>query len=402
LITLAHALIADHVSPRERGRYQGYLSGMWATASVSGPLLGGLFVDYLSWRWVFGVNLPIGIIAFILCRHALRHLANRYEERTIDYLGAALLTSAVAALLLVTTWGGSQYAWISAPIVILAFAGIVLMALFAVQELNASEPILPPRLFRNDVFRVANGVSFVVSMVLFGSTMMLPIFLQLVIGVSAARSGIAVAPLTGGTVFGTLIAGQLMRRTGRYRRFPLIGLPIAGLGLLAFATMSPATPLPLAAAYMLVTSTGIGLSLPVMLVAVQNAAEPRDIGAATSAVNFFRSMGGSFGASILWSILIIALNRDLASAGVAGAGETSIQFLEGGPDALARLSPALRAAVLPALVGGFHAVFIASAVLAFAAAGITLLLKELPLRTSAASPAAAAPARDPAAPKSPD
>jgi MFS family permease len=339
----------------------------------------------LSWRWVFWINLPIGGLALLLCWLALRHLPQHYERRSIDYLGALLLTLGVAALLLVATWGGSQFPWGSAPIIGLAAAGVVLLLAFALQELRALEPILPPRLFRNDIFRIANLCGALVAMVMFGTTMLVPIFLQLADGMSAGASGLLLAPLTGGSVVGAFTSGQIMRATGGYKRQPLVGLSLASLALIVLAAMTADTPPALIGAALALLGIGIGTTFPVMLVALQNAAEPRDIGAATSAVNFFRSMGGSFGAAILWSVLIIAFTRELAGSSGAGLPETGIALLQGGAEAFAKLSPALRATVVPALAGAFHAVFAATAVLSLIALGVASLLREQPLRTTPAA-----------------
>ena len=381
LITLAHAVLADHVSPRERGRYQGYLSGVWASASVGGPVLGGFFVDHLSWRWVFWINLPVGALAYLLCWRALRHLTRRSERRSIDYLGAALLTGGVASLLLVATWGGSQFSWLSPPIIALSLGGVALLSLFLIQELRAIEPILPPRLFGNNVFRTANTVSFLVAMVLFGTTMLLPIFLQIVRGVSPSDSGLLMAPFMGATVVSSFITGRIMQATGRYKRLPILGLALATAGLALLATMTTATPTLAIAGYLAIIGMGFGFTFPVMLVSVQNAADPRDIGVASSAVNFFRSMGGSFGAAILWSVLIVALEHCLASGGAA-LGDDSLALLRGGPEGLARLAPGLKEAVLPALGYAFHVVFGAAAGLAGVALAVASTLQERPLRTN--------------------
>jgi len=326
LISMAQAVIADVIAPRERGRYQGYLSGMWATASVGGPVLGGFFVDYLTWRWVFWINLPLGIAAFILCRRALARLTTPRRHRRIDYLGAVLLTAAVADLLLVASWGGTTSAWTSPTLLGLVAAAPLLVGGFIVQELRAAEPILPPRLFANPVISLASLTSFIVAMAMFGGIVLLPVFLQLVTGVGAGHSGVLLIPLMGGTVVGAFTSGQLMRRTGRYKAFPLIGLGMSTLAFALLATMDAVTPPAMAMAYMGLLGIGIGMSMPVMLVAVQNAAEPRDIGVATATVAFSRSLGGSFGAAILWSVLLAALGRHLA----AGGTELGTALLAGG------------------------------------------------------------------------
>ncbi|MGH7123783.1 MAG: MDR family MFS transporter [Stellaceae bacterium] len=388
LITLAQTVIADHVSPRERGRYQAFMGGVWATASVGGPMLGGFFVDHLSWRWVFWINLPVGALALLLCWLALRHLSQHYERRSIDYVGAVLLALGVTALLLVATWGGSQFPWLSLPILGLSGAGVALLSIFALQELRAPEPILPPRLFRNDIFRTANACASVVSVVTFGTTMLLPIYLQLAIGMSAGRSGLLMAPLTAASVAGAFSSGQIMRVTGRYKRQPLIGLSLATLALVLLAVMPADAPAILIGTAFALFGAGVGASFPVMLVAIQNAADPRDIGAATSAVNFFRSMGGSFGAAVLWSVLIIALTGRLAGGSAAAVPEDAIGLLQGGAEAFTSLSPVLKATLLPALASAFHVVFAAAAALSAVALAIASLLREQPLRTT---PAVSAP-----------
>jgi len=380
LISMAQAIIADVISPRERGRYQAYLSGVWATASVGGPVLGGIFVDYLSWRWVFWINLPVGIAAFILCRRALAALVTPRTRRRIDYLGAALLTLAVTDLLLIFTWGGISYAWTSPTLLTMIAVAPLLIAAVILQELRAPEPVLPPRLFASGLIRTANLASFIVAMAMFGGVVLLPVFLQLVTGVGAGDSGVLLIPLMAGTVVGAYTAGQLMRRTGRYKAYPLIGLSASTLAFALLATMDATTAPTTAMAYMGLLGTGIGSSMPVMLVAVQNATEPRDIGVATATVAFFRSLGGSFGAAILWSVFLAALARGLAVAG----GALGVEVLQSGPDAAAHLTPAQHALLMPALVSAFHLVFAISAVLTAVSVVISAFLKELPLRTTPA------------------
>ncbi|MGO8914557.1 MAG: MDR family MFS transporter [Stellaceae bacterium] len=378
LISMAQAIVADVISPRERGRYQAYLSGVWATASVGGPVLGGIFVDYLSWRWVFWINLPVGIAAFLLCRRALAALVTRRAQRRIDYLGAALLTLAVADLLLIFTWGGTSYGWTSPRLLVLMALAPPLVVAVILQELRAPEPVLPPRLFANSVVRTANLASFIVAMAMFGGIVLLPVFLQLVTGVSAGHSGVLLIPLMAGSVVGAFTSGQMMRRTGRYKIFPLIGLSASALAFALLATMSEATAPSTAMAYMGVLGLGVGMSMPVMLVAVQNASEPRDIGVATATVAFFRSLGGSFGAAILWSIFLAALARGLAASG----GGFGVELLQSGPDAAAQLSPQQRALLIPALVRAFHLVFAIGAAVTALSAVVSLFLRELPLKTT--------------------
>ncbi|HZB93130.1 MAG TPA: MDR family MFS transporter [Stellaceae bacterium] len=377
LVSMAQAIIADVISPRERGRYQAYLSGVWATASVGGPVLGGLFVDYLSWRWVFWINLPIGIGAFVLCRRALAALVTRRARRRIDYLGALLLTVTVTDLLLIFTWGGTIYSWTSRPVLTLILLAPPLLIACALQELRAPEPMLPLRLFVNPVVSSANVASFIVSMAMFGGIVLLPVFLQLVSGVGAGDSGLLLIPLMGGTVVGAYATGQFMRASGRYKLYPLVGLTAGAFAFALMATMGTATSPATAMVYMGILGIGIGSSMPVMLVAVQNATEARDIGVATATVAFFRSLGGSFGAAILWSALLAALARHFA-------GAASLAVLQGGPDAAAQLTPQQHALLIPALTQAFHLVFAICAVIMAASVAATLFLPELPLRTTPA------------------
>jgi EmrB/QacA subfamily drug resistance transporter len=376
LISMAQAIIADVISPRERGRYQVYMSGVWALASLGGPVMGGLFVEYLSWRWVFWVNLPIGIFGLMLCNNALRKLPVRAQQPRIDYLGAAILIPAVVTLLLVASWGGTELPWTSPAILGLLGVGALLIAAFVLQELRAREPLLPPRLFTNPVIRIANLTSFIVSAGMFGAIVLLPVFLQLVLGKSPGNTGLLLIPLMGGTVLGAYPAGQWMRRTGRYKLAPIVTLAGAALAFLLLATAGPSTPPLLVAFYILLLGTGIGASMPVMLVATQNAADARDIGTATGSVAFFRSLGGSFGAAALWSALIYLFDARLNALGESGLAAT---VLQGGSAAAAvGLSPSVRAA----LAHSFDLTFIGGAIIMAASVGSALLLKEIPLRTT--------------------
>ncbi len=378
LISMAQAVIADVIAPRERGRYQGYFSGVWATASVAGPVLGGLFVDYVSWRWVFWINLPLGIAAFLLCRRSLARLVVLRRQRRIDYLGAALLTALVADLLLLAS-GASASSWPLSLTIALVVAAPLLLLAFTVQELRALEPILPPRLFANPIIAVANLVSFLAAMAMFGGIVLLPVFLQLVLGAGAGHSGVLLIPLMGGTVIGAFSAGQLMRRTGRYKAFPVIGLSMSTVAFGIMATMSAATPSWRAMVYMALLGIGTGSSMPVMLVAVQNAADARDIGIATATVAFFRSLGGSFGAALLWAVLLAAFTAAAARLGISGVDAAMLTGADGA-DATLATEPRL---VAP-LARAFHLVFVIGAVIAAASAVAAAFIKERPLRTTPA------------------
>jgi EmrB/QacA subfamily drug resistance transporter len=383
LISMSQAIIADVISPRERGRYQVYMSGVWALASLGGPVMGGLFVEYLTWRWVFWVNLPLGVLGLILCNKPLKRLVVRRQQPRIDYLGAAILIPAVVSLLLVASWGGTEFAWDSPQILGLIGVGIMLTAAFALQELRALEPLLPPRLFIDPVIRIANFNSFVVSAGMFGAIVLLPVFLQLVLGASAGRTGLLLIPLMGGTVLGAYPAGQWMRLTGRYKKAPIVTLSGAVAAFALLATCGPSTPQLLVALYIGVLGVGIGGSMPVMLVAAQNAAESRDTGVATASIAFFRSLGGSFGAAALWSALLYFFDRNLAALGVPGFAAVALQGAEG---RAAVLTPAARGALAQA----FDWTYIGGAAIMLASVGLAMILKEIPLRTSPAHTAPSA------------
>ncbi len=382
LLAMAQATIADVVAPRERGRYQGYIAAMFATASVAGPVLGGLFADFLSWRWIFWINLPIGIAALAISTRALRKLTPRRMRRDIDYIGAALLVAAVVSALLVTSWGGRALPWSSPEILGLGAAAIVLTILFAAWERRTAEPILAPRLFGNPVYTIGNLVAFLIAMVMIGSIVYLPLQLQWVAGLGAAQSGLLLLPASIGIVSGATTAGRLVTRTGRYRIFPLIGAAGATLALVLLSMIGAAAAGPVLVGVLALFGFGLGMCLPVILVAVQNAVETRDIGAGTASVAFFRSLGGAFGVALLGAVLMAAINAGLTGLPGGAAAGIDADLLRNGPEAIAALPAASSDAVRAVLAGAFETVFLAAAALGVLAFAAALFLKELPLRTA--------------------
>ena len=313
LLTGAQTIVADVVPPRDRGRYQGLFGSVFGVTSVIGPLIGGFFVDNLSWRWVFYVNLPIGAVALAVVAAVLPGHLRRAQHR-IDYLGTVLLAGAATSLVLLTSLGGTTYPWSSAPIFILGAAAVVLGAAFVWAESRAEEPVIPLHLFRNRVFSAASGIGFVVGFALFGTIAYLPQYMQIVKGVSPTVSGLRLLPLMAGLLTTSIVSGRLVSRWGRYRIFPIIGTATMTVGLYLLSHLGVATSVWLSSLYMLVLGAGLGASLQVLVVAVQNAVSYTDLGAATGGATFFRSIGGSFGTATFGAVFANVLAGDLATA----------------------------------------------------------------------------------------
>ena len=383
LMTLAMTIIGDVVPPRQRGRYQGYMGAVFALASVIGPLLGGFFVDQLSWRWVFYVNIPVGAVALVVTSTVLDLPYTRMVHR-IDYAGTVLLVSAVGSILLAVTWGGTQYAWGSPVIIALSVVGAILLVAFVAVERRAAEPVLPLHLFRNRVFAVSTATMFIVGLAMFGGIIYLPLFLQVVGRKSATSAGLLLLPLILGIVFTSIVSGRVISRTGRYKAFPVVGMLVMSLGLYLLSTMGPTTTEVSAGVYMIVLGLGLGMVMQVLVLAVQNAVERRDLGTATGAATFLRSMGGSFGVALFGAVLSNRLATNLADmlpGGHLPAG-VSESTLRGSPKVILSLPPGVRRIVIDAFARSIDTVFLAAVPIALAGFALTLLLRELPLRTT--------------------
>jgi EmrB/QacA subfamily drug resistance transporter len=394
LLPLSQAAIADLFSPRERGRYQGYIGSMWATAAVAGPLLGGSLTDAASWRWIFFINLPLGALALVVVLKTM-HAPAHVRPHRIDYAGAAVLSVAITGLLLACTWGGTTYAWDSAQVLVAGLGGLLLAAVFIAIERRAEEPLLPLSLFRERIFAVSTAGGFVVGAIIFAVSIYVPVFSQGVQRISATSSGVVLIPFSLGWVVAATVTGQLISRTGRYRPFPIVGslFILTGLSLLALldAGSSPAW----VAVILVVTGLGMGMTFQPYVIATQNAVEVSNLGIATATIQFFRSMGGSLAVAALGTLLANRLASELAARlGEAASRVDTDRLLGAGAAVPGGLSGGTQAALADAL----HAVFVASVPLGVLAVLLAIALEERPLRTRSprAQRAAAERAAEPA------
>jgi EmrB/QacA subfamily drug resistance transporter len=396
LMVGAQAIIGDIVPPRQRGRYMGLIGSVFAVASVAGPLLGGFFVDSLSWRWVFYVNIPVGLLAIVIVATRL-HLHTPHRSHKVDYLGAGLLSGAVASLILLTTWGGSQYAWNSPVIYGLGIVGVALLAVFIWWEARAAEPIIPLSLFRSRVFVVANSMGFVIGMAMFGAIIFIPLFLQIVYGASPTSSGLRMLPLMAGLLVAAIWSGRVISRIGRYKAFPIAGTAVLVGGMYLLSLLGVGTAPWLASVYMAVVGVGIGLVMQVLVLVVQNDAKPQDIGVATSTATFFRSVGGAFGVAIFGAIFASRLADQLSNLPpkVAASLGSGVHL---NPAQVHQLSPQVHAAFLEAFAHALHGAFLWGVLISIIPFGLSWLLKEVPLRTTVGSaPSGVAPEAGPLA-----
>jgi EmrB/QacA subfamily drug resistance transporter len=379
LMALAMAIVGDIVSPRERGRYQGYFGGVFVAASIGGPLAGGVLTDHLTWRWIFYINIPVGILALVITSAVLALPVPTARPGSVDVLGVGLLAAAVTPLILVTVWGGTTYAWGSPTVVGLLVLSAAMVVALLWWERRAEVPILPPRVFARPVVRAAVGLTFFVAATMFAVTIYLPVYLQLVNGMSATRSGVLLLPLMAGMLTTSITSGRLVTRFGRYRVFPICGTALMILGMWLFIHLGAHTSLLVTSAYMVVFGVGMGMTLQIVVVAVQNAVDRGDIGSATSAISFFRNIGACCGTALLGAILANRLGFWLPRLVPKGSGLELSKSFTITPKALHALPPAVHAGVVDSFVHALHVVFVAGIPIAVLSLVCALLLKELPL-----------------------
>jgi EmrB/QacA subfamily drug resistance transporter len=403
LMSLTFVIIGDIISPRERGKYQGYFGGVWGLSSVAGPLLGGYFSDHAQilgvsgWRWIFYINLPFGIAALILTSIFL-HIPKVKREHSIDYLGALLLVSGVSSLLLGLSVYGPQDGWQNSKTLLTIATAIVLMLLFIFQESRAKEPIIPLTLFKNHTFSVTSVMAFIIGAGMFGAIIMLPLYFQIVKGDSATSAGLKLIPFMIGIVTFSIVSGKLITKHGHYKRFPIMGLSLMTVGLFMLSTLTQTTPFWQLAIYAVLIGAGLGLSMQTIVIALQNSVEFRDMGVATSANTFFRSIGATMGVALFGTVYASRLAHNLPieieklrasnPAALVGATPEKFEALKDNTAVLQTFTPELQAGIINAFVNSFHVVFLASVPITIIGFFIAFMLRETPLRTGVGHQAA--------------
>jgi EmrB/QacA subfamily drug resistance transporter len=371
LMVSAQAAVGDVVPPSDRGRYMGLFGAVFGVSSVAGPLIGGFLTTHFSWRWIFYVNLPLGVLALVVLAFTLPSVGEM-RRHTIDYAGTALLALGLSGIILLTSLGGTTYDWGSPPIIVMGVVGVAALVAFAFVERHAAEPILPPALFRNRVFVVTSAVGLVVGFALFGALTYLPLFQQVVRGYSPTASGLQLLPVMGGLLISSIASGQIISRIGRYKFFPIAGTLIAAIGMFLLSSLSASTASGVAALHMLVLGLGLGMVMQVLVLAVQNAVPYEMLGVATSGATLFRSIGGSFGVAVLGAIFTARLTSELPTGAATGGGLD--------PTAIQKLPAAQHAVFINAFTDALQLVFTVATVVVLVAFVLTWLIPERPLR----------------------
>jgi EmrB/QacA subfamily drug resistance transporter len=377
LLTTTIAVVGDIIPPRDRGKYQGLFGAVFGVSTIVGPLLGGFFVDNLSWRWIFYVNLPIGAIALFVIA-AVFHTRTERVEHAVDYLGAGLLAGSLTCIVLFTSLGGTTFKWRSPEIAVLIALGVIQLVLFVFAERRAAEPILPLDLFRNRIFTVCAGIGFIIGLALFGSVTYLPLFLQIVKERSPTSSGLQLTPMMAGLLVTSIVSGRLISRFGRYKPFPVVGTAVATIGMVLLSRLDLQSTTLYTSLAMVVLGLGLGAVMQVLVLAVQNAVDYRNMGVATAGSLLFRQVGGSIGIAVFGAIFSNRLHGELASRLPPGAHVPKSVS----PALIRTLPPAAHTAYVDAVAAALHPVFVVASVIAGVSFLLTWLLREVPLRSS--------------------
>lgn len=375
LLVTTMAVVGEIIPPRDRGRYQGIFGGVFGFSTVLGPLVGGFFVEHLDWRWIFYINLPLGLLALGVIAWAFTPPSERRRPR-IDFAGTALLAVALTALVLFTSLGGHTFAWSSPESLGMIIVAAAAFVGFVAAERRAEEPILPLSLFRNRTFVICCATGAIVGLALFGVITYMPVYLQVVKGVRPSMAGMQLTPMMGGVLITSIASGQIISRIGRYRVFPILGTAVMTIGLALLSTLTPESSTWAASGYMLVLGLGLGMTMQVLVLAAQNAVDYRQLGVATSGITLSRSTGGSVGVSFFGAVFAASLASQLSGRMPAGASLPTATD----PAAIAALPSAVRSIYLEAFTTALHPVFLSAAVLAALGFLLTWFLKEVPLR----------------------
>lgn len=382
LMALAFATIGDVIPPRERGRYMGYMGAVFGTSSVLGPVLGGWLADGPGWEWIFWLNVPIGAVALVVTSYALK-LPHTRREHIIDWWGAAVLVASVSSLLLYVSWAGPDNGWLSGGAIGLLAGALVGTAIFILIELRAAEPIIPMELFKDSIFRTTNAMAVVVGLAMFGAIIFVPLYLQIVMGMSPTKSGLGMLPMVAGLFSTSIPSGNWVTKSGRYRPLPIASTVIVFGALLLLSTLNADSSYWQVGVGMYVLGAGLGLTMQLLTVIVQNSVDPKHMGIATSTITFFRTLGGTFGAALFGAILNVRLTHHLAhSLGSAAAGG---KIDTNDVSAIHRLPEPIQSKVIEAFANSLSDVFLSALPVILIAFVISLFIKEIPLRTRADS-----------------
>ncbi|MFF3144249.1 MDR family MFS transporter [Streptomyces sp. NPDC057927] len=377
------AIIGDLIPPRERGKYQGMMAGIMALAMIGGPLIGGTITDHWGWRWSFYINLPLGIVA-LLAISAVLHLPKKRVQAKIDYLGAGLLALGISSIVLVTTWGGSEYAWGSARIMELIGIGVAALVGFVFWQTKAAEPVVPLHIFRSRNFTLMSIIGFITGFVMFGATLFLPLYQQSVQGASATNSGLLLLPMLGAMLVTSMVAGRVTTGTGRYKAFPIVGGVLMAVGLFLLSQMDTGTTRFTSGLYMAVLGLGMGCLMQITMLVAQNSVEMKDMGVASSSTTLFRTLGSSFGVAIMGALFNQRVQDVMTERAGALGSKVTEQSAQLDAASLAKLPAAAREAYQYAVSSGTHSAFLLGAVVSMGALVAAVFVKEVPLRGAGA------------------